>query len=128
MSGRAAIRVESLAARLAPAVWEAGIEDLIGASFIRNRIRLRLPEADFTVRVAADPSGPGVRLALEAVFREAGQAHTAGGTWWDAWELTAEGPRAAGEALVAEVRAARRRFAVLLSDACGGAGAAQSAA
>ncbi|MEU6217254.1 hypothetical protein ABZ845_06985 [Streptomyces sp. NPDC047022] len=120
----ATFRVEGLAARLAPVVWDGRIPDLIGASFVRNSIQLRVPEADINVRVHA--AGPTtLHLTFEAVFRECGLDSAAGGTWWDSWQVTVE-PRAPGDTdgtaeamrvLADQVLAARRRFAVLLADA-----------
>ncbi|MFF3411247.1 hypothetical protein ACFYW8_34650 [Streptomyces sp. NPDC002742] len=109
-------RVEGLASRLATSVWDADVEGLVSASFVRNQIKLRVPEADFNVRLRGD--GPDrLTLTFEAVFRECGQARRAGGTWWDTWEVVAEPAERAGRVLVEQVLAARRRFAVLLADA-----------
>lgn len=121
---RGPFRVEGLAARLAPAVWDGRLPDLVGASFVRNHIHLRLPEADVNIRLR--PAVPaGLHLTFEAVFRERGQDNEAGGTWWDSWQVTVEprGPEAgdstaeAMRILVDNVLAARRRFAVLLAEA-----------
>ncbi|MER5889951.1 hypothetical protein ABT160_39510 [Streptomyces sp. NPDC001941] len=116
MTPRRAVRVEGLAARLAPAVWDGRVPDLLATSFVRNLIQLRFAEADFNVRVG--PQGPaGLELALEAVFRERGQESCAGGTWWDTWKVTVPAREDAARRLVDEVVAARRRFAVLLAEA-----------
>ncbi|MFJ8668344.1 hypothetical protein [Streptomyces sp. NPDC093600] len=121
---RGGFRVEGLAARLAPAVWDGRLPDLVGSSFVRNRVQLRLPEADINIRLrTAVPAG--LHLTFEAVFRERGQDSAAGGTWWDSWQVTVEPPGPEGGDVTAEamrvlvdhVIAARRRFAVLLEEA-----------
>ncbi|MDJ0382827.1 hypothetical protein [Streptomyces sp. G-G2] len=131
---RRPVQVQGPAIHLAAAVSAQGIPGLISASFIGSQIRLEVPEAEFSVRVGA-PGPAGLPLRIEAVFRELCQAPRAGGTWWDAWDLTVASPdgdtawpggcgarRAAaaeriGQALAEEIAVARGKFADLLADA-----------
>ncbi|MET9695772.1 hypothetical protein ABZY31_02465 [Streptomyces sp. NPDC006529] len=141
---RRPVQVQGPAIHLAAAVSAQRIPGLISASFIGSQIRLEVPEAEFSIWVGAH--GPaGLALRIEAVFRELGQDRRAGGTWWNTWDLTVEGPApdpgategapapepAAGHprprrcvpaertarALAGEIAVARRRFADLLAEA-----------
>jgi hypothetical protein len=125
VNGRRAPRVEGSAVRLAHAISSQAIPGLVKASFIGHRIRLWVPEADFTVRIGVTGPDGALPLRLEAVFREHGQERCAGGTWWDAWEVIAEPAGSSGSwsadqvgrLLADQIAGARRKFGRLLDAA-----------
>ncbi|MER5731077.1 hypothetical protein ABT084_22590 [Streptomyces sp. NPDC002138] len=106
---RRPVQVQGPAIHLAAAVSAQRIPGLISASFIGSQIRLEVPEAEFSIWVGAH--GPaGLALRVEAVFRELGQDRGAGGTWWNAWDLTVESPAPAPGAEAAGAEAACEDF------------------
>lgn len=119
LPGGRVVRLDGVAMRFARSVVGSRIPGLVGASFVRDTIRVYVPEADFTIQLTRDGNGL-LRAEFTAVFREYGQSDKAGGTWWNTWTVDVGDaecpPDRTGLLLVEEVANSRRTFAEALSD------------
>ena len=126
MNVRPLLPAEGPATRLTGVLSRGEIPDLIHVAYTGRQVKVMVPEAEFSIGLWRNALG-GLTLRMEAVFREHGEAHRAGGTWWDCWEVPVPpaepsggwSPEQTGRVLVGEITRARRRFRDLLAVARG---------